>query len=314
MIIPWLRGLMSWSRAPLTWTLIAINVVIFLMTYDASRPRQTLFSTSEEIVRTGHLYQQYLDAKVKPSDLDEADDKDKPVSKDQWILIGSRSLRDPDFLKNAKSFNFHGDDIAISQWKTNLEKFQSELERKNSHVLGLLTDSHRPLTWITYQFMHAGWIHLFSNMMLFLIFGAALEAIAGSYVLVIVYLLGGIAGGLGFMLLSPQTLAPMIGASGSLSAVMAAYAVAEKKRRVAFFYFLSPMQGYYGQIFLPTLMIFPLCFVADVASYLATPIELGSGVAYTAHLGGMVFGVAAGLILRRTQPLRSQRLSQPSVH
>jgi membrane associated rhomboid family serine protease len=146
--------------------------------------------------------------------------------------------------------------------------------------------------------MHAGWIHLFSNMILFLIFGAAFESIGGSFALVLVYLLGGICGGLGFLWMSPQSIAPMIGASGSLSAVMAAYAIAERKKRISYFYFLSPIPGYYGLIYLPTLLIFPLCFVADVANYLGTPVELGSGVAYTAHIGGMIFGVVAGLVVR----------------
>jgi membrane associated rhomboid family serine protease len=90
----------------------------------------------------------------------------------------------------------------------------------------------------------------------------------------------------------------MIGASGALSGVMAFYAAFEKRKRISFFYFVSPIPGYYGWIYLPTLIIFPLSFLSDLVGYLSTPAEIGSGIAYTAHIGGALFGAVLGFGLR----------------
>jgi membrane associated rhomboid family serine protease len=90
----------------------------------------------------------------------------------------------------------------------------------------------------------------------------------------------------------------MIGASGSLSAVMAFYAAYEHRRRVSFFYFVSPIKGYWGWIYLPTLIIFPLCFLPDIVGYLSNPEELGDGIAYAAHMGGALFGLLFGFFCR----------------
>lgn len=130
------------------------------------------------------------------------------------------------------------------------------------------------------------------------IFGAALEISLGGFALAAIYLVGGAVGAWAFLALGHGTLAPMIGASGSLSAVMAFFAAYEKKKRVSFFYFLSPLPGYYGWIYLPTILIFPLCFLSDLAGYLSTSQEVGTGVAYAAHIGGAAFGVIFGFGLR----------------
>lgn len=287
MIIPWLRGFCNWQIAPLTWAMILTNIIIFIFTQDLARSPNS-FGTSRDMLITGRLYQQYLG-----DDLEEK-------TEDQYILLGATGLRDPMFLGKALDLPLSGDEVAIAQWRVNASKFLEEFHNRSSYKFGLSTEGYRPLTWLTYQFMHAGWMHIFSNMLLFLIFGAALEVLVGSQLLVLIYLLSGIAGGIGFQYLGGHSLAPMVGASGALSGVMAAYSVLEKKRRVAFFYFLSPIRGYYGLIYLPTLLIFPLCFVADLAGYLATPPGMG-GVAFTAHIGGAVFGTIFGLVLRLGQ-------------
>lgn len=255
------------------------------MTFESVKPNQH-FASQREIVLTGRLYDQYLaqDLKVK--------------TVEELLLLGSQALRDPAFVESAQAMKFSGDQVAIERWKKDLARFKIEFQKKRSFLFGLSSEGSRPLTWVTYQFMHAGWLHLFSNMFLLLIFGAAFEARVGSDQLIVTYLISGLGGGLGFLWLGGHSLAPMVGASGSLSGVMAAYALAETRKRVGFFYFLSPLEGYYGQIHLPTWFIFPLCFVADLASFFSTPVELGAGIAYAAHLGGVGCGVLLGLLFR----------------
>jgi membrane associated rhomboid family serine protease len=304
MIIPWLSGFLRWSQAPLTWTLIAVNGFIFLLTYQPEgRSRHgnnagvdKLFSTQEELVLTGRLYDQFQFQRSPAAD--DVWNQQKLKSKDQYLLLGSQALRDPEFMRAAQDYKFSGDEVAVQDWKKSLDKFQDHMKFRSSYLFGLLPQERRPLTWITYQFMHAGLMHLFSNMILLLIFAGTLESLIGGAGVALVYLASGIAGGIGFFILSSHSTAPMVGASGALSGIMACYAAFEKKRRVPFFYFLSPIKGYYGLIYLPTLLIFLLCFLTDIASFLGTPAELGAGIAYTAHIGGAIFGGIVGLVLR----------------
>jgi membrane associated rhomboid family serine protease len=248
MIVPWLQGFLSWSRAPLTWTLIAVNFFIYLITYQPEDfSAAAAFTKQSTVSMTGHLYLQFLDS---------ADKNDER----ELVILGMQALRNPQFMQKAESFKFQGDQIAIQQWRKDFVDFRDSLEGRVSRIFGLSFDKHAPLTWITYQFMHAGLVHLLSNMLLLLIFAAAVEQKIGGFAMLALYILSGFGGGLGFFTLGQSSIAPMIGASGSLSGIMAFYAFYEKKKRVRFFYFLSPFESYYGFLYLPTWMIYPLCF------------------------------------------------------
>jgi membrane associated rhomboid family serine protease len=289
MIIPWLQGFLRWDKIPLTWTLVLVNLFVFLITMDIKNSHtQEFVSDQKKFELTAKLYYQYTGGLTLPT-------------KKELLSLGTQALRDLDFVNKADTFAFRGDQIEIHQWQTELREFRESLSHRPSQIFGLSWNQHRPLTWITYQFMHAGWIHLISNMLMLIIFSGALELQLGSLGLVVIYILSGIVGAFGFLILGESTLAPMVGASGSLSGIMAFYAIYERKRRVPFFYFLTPVKGFYGKIWLPTWIIFPLFFVTDLASYFGTVKEFGSGIAYTAHIGGMCFGLISGLLWKKWQ-------------
>ncbi len=303
MLIPWMKGLLRWNLAPMTWTLVLLNFLAFLYT-NPSVPGNTQthspslnseFSTVEMLVLTGHLYDQFRKTGQANSPVSIAT---AMKSQNDWLILGSQGLKNPEFIERAESFQFFGDDLAISDWKEKIISYRTEIAVRTSSRYGLKSGNTSPLTWVTYQFMHAGWVHLFGNMLMLLIFGAATESLSGGLVLAVVYVLSGMAGAWAFLLLGQDSLAPMIGASGSLSGVMAFYAAYEKKKRVSFFYFVSPIKGYFGWIYLPTLLIFPLCFLSDIAGYLSTPLEIGTGIAFAAHMGGALFGALLGFSLR----------------
>lgn len=293
MLIPWMKGFLKWNLAPMTWTLIFLNFLVFVYTQEGKQQSSNQdFSNMEMLVLTGRLYDQFLqNSPAGQSDFSQH-------STNQWMILGGQALKNPEFVEKAPSFTFQGDELAIQSWQKKIIAYRSELLARNSFRYGLSSGHSSPLTWITYQFMHASWIHLLGNMMMLWMFGAAAESIAGGGMVALIYLLSGIAGAWAFLALGHESLAPMIGASGALSGVMAFYAAFEKKRRVAFFYFISPLPGYFGWIYLPTLMIFPLCFLADFAGYLSTPTEIGTGIAFAAHMGGAIFGSSFGFALR----------------
>jgi membrane associated rhomboid family serine protease len=157
----------------------------------------------------------------------------------------------------------------------------------------------RPLyaTLVTSMFMHGGWVHLIGNMLYLWIFGNNVEDVFGRVGFLIFYLLVGLAGHVGQILISPASQIPLIGASGAIAGVMGAYLVFFPRARIDTVVFL-----FYFVRFIPLPAVAVLGFWVLIqflqgAAALA-PGALGGGVAWWAHIGGFVAGFASGLLFR----------------
>ncbi len=144
----------------------------------------------------------------------------------------------------------------------------------------------RPWTIVTSMFIHSPfpsiW-HILTNMLTLYFFGSYLTRLIGERNLLIIYFLGGILGNILYMLMaSPFSIA--IGASGAIFAVAGALTVLMPKLRV----FIMPIP-----------VPIPL-WVAVIGGFLILSIpRLSSGIAWQAHLGGLVFGLVMGYFFRR---------------
>ena len=317
MIIPCPENLSprEFAKYPLTITLVLLNIFIFLLIFNGPRSKMdsAKILEAEGMMTTGRLYYQYLQ-KLSPTALAEKPEwvhRLQSSNTEQMTLLGAYALRDATFLEKAEKLPFHGDQVQIASWRTEVESFRKEYKQQLLFRFGLSSIEKGPLSWITYQFSHSTVVHLLSNILFLVVIGAAVEALAGSGVLLVVYVLGGVAGGLGFLLSQAHGTVPMVGASASISALLAFYCVAQVKPIIRYFYLISPIGGYFGFIYLPTLLFFPLFLVVDVANLWATPEGLGSGVAYAAHLGGTIFGLLGGLAYRRGALTRTSVLTEP---
>lgn len=94
---------------------------------------------------------------------------------------------------------------------------------------GLLPE---PLTLFTYSFLHGGWMHLLGNMLFLWVFGDNVEDAMGHLRFVVFYLACGVAGGLAHIVAVPTSEAPVIGASGAVAGVLAAYLVLHPRVRL----------------------------------------------------------------------------------
>lgn len=315
MILPCPEDLKQYQRFPLTITLTFLNVFIFLLIFSSARSDisdSKLFEV-EGMSLTGRLYYQYLQT-LPPEALSATPSWVQKMSSsnlDQMMVLGGYALRDAKFLETADEAAYRGDQVQIAAWKKDFKKFRAEYKEQLMFRFGLSSIEKGPLSWITYQFSHSNWMHLISNLMFLVVMGAAVEGLAGSTALLVVYLFGGVAGGLGFLWSQGHGAIPMVGASASISALLAFYCVAKVGSRTRYAFFVSPMPQHYGFIFLPTLMIIPLFLVTDLASFWATPEGLGSGVAYAAHLGGSVFGILGGIAFREGLGSVSKSLTEP---
>lgn len=148
-------------------------------------------------------------------------------------------------------------------------------------------------TIFTSMFLHGGWMHLIGNMLFLWIFGDNLEDRLGHARFAGFYLASGVAAaGLQF-LADPQSTIPMVGASGAIAGVMGGYLLLYPKARVdVLFIFVI----FFRIIPIPAWIVLGLWFGLQVFGGLSTPTEAG-GVAYLAHIGGFVAGLALAVPL-----------------
>ena len=159
------------------------------------------------------------------------------------------------------------------------------------------------------MFLHGGWMHLLGNMLYLWIFGDNVEDVLGHVTYVVFYLVCGWVATLAHGYFNTGSAIPSIGASGAISGVLGAYLVLFPHARVVT---LVPMGFYMRMATLPAVMVLGLWFVIQAFSGL---VGLGSrtaqtaGVAWWAHIGGFVVGMALGFLfrgrLRRQRDLRS---------
>ncbi len=163
------------------------------------------------------------------------------------------------------------------------------------------------ISLLTSMFMHGGWMHLFGNMLSLWIFGDNVEAVMGKPLYLVFYLAGGLAASAVHILFSLGSTIPSLGASGAIAAVMGAYVVMFPKARV------RVIAGESRRVTRVTALMFVglwfvLQFFNGVASLGVDSAQTG-GVAYWAHIGGLVAGVIAGYVARAIPPLDAKRAS-----
>ena len=149
------------------------------------------------------------------------------------------------------------------------------------------------LTIFTSMFLHGGWLHIIFNMLFLWIFGNNVEDSMGRLRYATFYLLGGLVAAVTQVAVSPDSQGPLVGASGAIAGVLGGYALLYPRARVLtaiFVFFIFFVE-------LPALVVLGIWIFLQflpAVGQLASP-DVGSqgGVAYFAHLGGFLFGLAA---------------------
>jgi len=151
------------------------------------------------------------------------------------------------------------------------------------------------LTVLTSMFMHGGWMHLIGNMLYLWIFGDNVEDSMGHGRFVVFYLLCGVAAALAQAIPDPTSTIPMVGASGAISGVLGAYLLLYPHARVLV---AIPLGFILHTVRLPAGIVLVLWFVLQLVSNLMTQPGTG-GVAFRAHIGGFVAGMALVFVFKR---------------
>jgi membrane associated rhomboid family serine protease len=175
-----------------------------------------------------------------------------------------------------------------------------ELQAQSVHTWGAiparLLRGGDPAAWLTVfssMFMHGGIVHLAGNMLYLWIFGNNIEDKLGHLKYLIFYLLCGVAAALGQTLIDPSSEVPMIGASGAISGVLGAYILLFPRANVMVLIIFVFIRF----IAVPAYVVLGLWFVMQLSGILGAS-SSGGGVAFMAHVGGFIFGLATIYLFR----------------
>jgi membrane associated rhomboid family serine protease len=155
------------------------------------------------------------------------------------------------------------------------------------------------MTIVTSMFLHGGVFHIAGNMLYLWIFGNNIEDAMGRMRFIVFYLLCGAVAALAHAVLNTRSTVPMIGASGAISGVLGAYLLLYPNARVMTLFTLG---FFVRMIEVPALVVLGFWFVFQVLNAVVASAE-GGGVAWFAHLGGFLAGMALiGLFKRKDVP------------
>lgn len=140
------------------------------------------------------------------------------------------------------------------------------------------------LSLFTSQFLHGSWMHLGGNMLFLWVFGNNIEDRLGRIRFLPFYLTGGALAALAQSAVTPHEVAPLVGASGAIAAVLGAYLLLWPKARILTLFGWIPLP-------LPAFVVIGGWIVLQFV-YLGGQSSSGDSVAYWAHIGGFVAGLA----------------------
>ena len=149
----------------------------------------------------------------------------------------------------------------------------------------------------TSMFLHGGWMHFLGNMWFLYIFGDNVEDSMGHGRYLTFYLLCGISAAMTQVFSNPESTVPMVGASGAIAGVMGAYMVQYPRGRILT---LIPIFFFFQFINVPAL-VFLLIWIGiqTLQGFFTIGSEVSGGVAWWAHIGGFIFGIAMILLFRK---------------
>jgi membrane associated rhomboid family serine protease len=146
---------------------------------------------------------------------------------------------------------------------------------------------HHWITILTSMFMHASWSHILGNMVFLWTFGPEIEDTMNAWRYLAFYLAGGVVAMLAQVAAAPASTVPCLGASGAIAAVMGAFLVTYPRDKIRTLLVI----GWYIRVtFIPAALLIGFWFVVQLLSLGAVATVQSGGVAYLAHIGGMVFG------------------------
>lgn len=304
MFAPFPKTPVSWKDINLTNIIVVSNILLFFLFFfevDDSVIKSKLF-TPQVSEWTSRYYYKYLIQNDNIEYYKKLMIQYDMNNKIHRQILSVNALRDKSFFDQIKYIKFDLDEIRWSEWKNLIDDYRISFQDQYLFQLGLSHGNKSSLSWVTYQFSHMNLWHLISNMIFIVLIGYCIEGLLGPVGFLLLYIFSGIAGGLFYLFFNPFTLIPMVGASGAVSGLISFYTFYYFRKPTRFLYFFGVQTNQFGFIYLPTWIIFPMFLVPDLASFFSQINGVSAGIAFSAHIGGALFGGLSALLVKRTIP------------
>lgn len=258
------------TRLPwLTITLVIANVAVFLLTFPmAERQAAGTRQRVEEVVRYA---------------------MERPYLRLSGELARFVPLQRPPAGLSAET---------IADEQAHLDRLLSDLRSAAMGTVyrayGYVAAEPHLLSLLTSMFMHGGWFHLIGNLLFLWLAGSSLEDRWGRIFFPILYIASGIVATLTHAARHPESLVPLVGASGAIAGLMGAFLIRQATTQIRFFYWIHVFRGTFN---MPAYVALPLWLLQQFAMARS---GAAGGVAVWAHIGGFVFGTAVAVLIRLT--------------
>jgi len=166
------------------------------------------------------------------------------------------------------------------------------------------TVGQQTIAIVTSLFMHGSWSHIIGNMIFLWAFGPEIEDAMNPRRYLAFYVAGGVVSMLAQVAASPDSTVPTLGASGAIAAVMGAFLVtypSDQIRTIVFFGF------FFRVTLIPAALLIGLWFLLQLLNLGAVADVQSGGVAYVAHVAGIIFGAVTGRFFEK-----KKRMSRPA--
>ena len=304
-------------QGSLAIALFIIAAYFFIKMFSPPLPPMSFKETDSKIYTSvqSQLYKNYIQSlgpykNTKQRFIASIFEESPTHSKNQKAYLSRASFHDP--LFNPLEVSKKGVDLVeYDLWKDLHWTMQKNIHLSSSGLLGINYENPHKNRWISYMFVHTGLMHLLSNVIFLILFGALIETLFGGIMVLLIFLGSGALAVPFYILLSGLSAIPLVGASGGVCGLIAFYCVYKFPHKIRFFYWILPFKNYYGFISLPIGVIFVLWTLTDIAGYLSE-IPFLSHIAHTAHIGGFIVGslCALGILLREKCPLKLEKVHQ----
>jgi membrane associated rhomboid family serine protease len=293
LLIPIRHENMSARRWPvITVGLIALNTLIFLAT------QSTLQQESPEL---GKAKAHILLLAAQHPELKLADNEQKLVDSfrasypAEWARTQSPTLDVVDAWD--AQMRMAEDPARLQSMMDDLADQYSKLSTAAISEQYAFVPAHpNPISYLTANFLHGGWLHLIGNMWFLWLAGFVLEDVWGRWLYTAFYLVAGAAALQIHAWANTGSIIPTLGASGAVAALMGAFLVRFPKMKIEMLWLFGLGRTYRFQS--PAYWLLPLWLLAEV--FYGTIFGATSSVAHWAHVGGFVFGALGALAIQHS--------------
>jgi membrane associated rhomboid family serine protease len=293
-LVPLRHESMRGRRWPyITFALIGLNIVMFLLTSGTIEKQMP--GRVQVRVQLLVLAARHPDLQLSPQAGMYVENVKKQLGDnwDQALIADAERIE----RSGAGKVPVDADDPAELQQQMDAacQAFEAERQTDILDNYAFVPAEPRPLSYITANFLHGGWLHLIGNMWFLWLAGFILEDNWGRLIYPAFYLIAGAAALQFYAWCAPGSYMPLVGASGAIAALMGAFLIRFPKMKIE----MGCLIFYYFYRFkAPAYALLPLWVLAEFLYGSVSGVS--SPVAHWAHVGGFLFGMAGAYGLSRS--------------